>query len=337
MSNEKNEPSYDAARRIRWLGYCVVIAIVLATIGWFSVAALIENRMSDAIEKARQSGTDISCTDRAVRGYPFRFGVFCEQVTAERAAGDFVLELGALRSAAQFYNLRHAIVELDGPANMTAKGQTATLDFELARASIVQAPPLPQRISVEMTAPQLSISGQKLISGDMLTAHWRALERDAPSDDLDIAARLTALKPSDNFTLGRSWPLVDLDADLTITNGTIRVAQMVTQDPSAGPLTGTIRRLGLSLTNDSGVLLEGPFSLNQEKQISGEWTIRIIDAATVLATLKTAAPAMSTPLAIIDAMPRSGASADEIEFKITIREGQVFLGLIPIGTIPPLR
>lgn len=331
MSANNVKPAYNAKRRIQFLFGFVVLLIIGSTAGWYFVADKIQTATNNVIEQQANMGNNVSCDGREVRGYPFRFGLFCESVAFESIRQGQVFKAGALRSAAQFYAPRDLIVELDSPAIFERIGSDSwSMNWSQMRAHILATEPLPQNIS---------ISGQDVVFGQ---AGLEALARAATLEvflrvvgkDVDLAGRVKALEFENLTPQLNDLPPLGGDFDIRIADG----ARMALADQQS--VRGTdamVNRLALLLNDDRGVIVSGPISVADDGLISGELKVRLVDVDSVLDVLTKALPdAAPLMIAFANGQPRSGEKGDEIELQVTIKNGQVRLGLIPLGSIAPL-
>ncbi len=123
------------ARRIKWLGICTAIAFALYSAGWFYVAQEGKRRVDIALAQISKSGSLVNCEQSEIKGFPFRLGLFCKSVTFEQPQRGVFFSAGNMRSAAQVYNPKQAVIELDGPALLEAPGlEPLTLNWSLLHA-----------------------------------------------------------------------------------------------------------------------------------------------------------------------------------------------------------
>ena len=112
-----------ASRKIRRLGIAVVIVVALYSAGWFFVASKFEDFISTHLGGA--GPVDMDCPGLATSGFPFLIGFTCDRTEiGDRTTGNS-LTAGALRAAARIYSPGSAVVELDGPANVSLSDGSA--------------------------------------------------------------------------------------------------------------------------------------------------------------------------------------------------------------------
>lgn len=329
MSTANAKPSYNAGRRIRWLAAGVVAAVLAYSGGWFWIAGQIDETVAAYTEAGANGSASIACAGRDVRGYPFRLGVFCDRVAYSDPSSGLAVEAGAVRSAAQVYNPRRVLAEIDSPVVITetGSGETYQIDWERGRAHVVTAPTADQRLSFEAEGATFALNGSlPLARAAQLDVHMR--EREAA---LDVATRPRGVTLDSALVGGRDLPEFGVDLDLRLEDWRSDWAS----DQISG--SGIVNRLSLLLTDDRGVIVEGPFNLSAEGLLSGEFDVRIVDVPGVVATFGAAFPEMAPQIAALGSVqPAEGEAEDELALRLTIRDGRVFAGFIPLGTLPPI-
>ncbi|MEL6436395.1 MAG: DUF2125 domain-containing protein, partial [Pseudomonadota bacterium] len=273
-------------------------------------------------------GLDIVCDDQAVRGYPFRMGLFCDDFALRNTLTGLVVEAGALRSAAQVYEPRKIVVELDAPVSITpANGaEPMLLDYVLGRAVIEARAPGSRAYSVEFERGVFTASdGQLEVRADRLTGFSREVET-----GVDAALFAQGAQVQGEGLTGLSLPPLDVDFDAKIEG-----ARFDTQSPRG--LSGTLRRLAIKLTEDRGAIITGPFDVDADGLVNATLMMRIVDVDGVLEAVNAVSANAGSALGgILALQPRSGENGDEVELTVTVRDGEARLGFIPLGQIPPL-
>ncbi|MBO6638592.1 MAG: DUF2125 domain-containing protein [Roseitalea sp.] len=330
MSGVRKKPSYDAGRRIRWLMIAVVAAVAVYSGGWFWAAGMVDQTVT-ASANDDNAPVRFSCPGQDVRGFPFRIGVFCEAVEVAAVDGSFALSGGAVRSAAQIYDLRRVVAEIDSPVTIfDAAGTAYRFDWSAGRINAVTAPMNGRMAALE--ADDIGVRVEPV--GDVARADSLGLYVREQGAALDVAMRPRALTVDPVLVGGRDLPPVGLDIDLRLEDWASTWA--------SGPVAtgrGTVNRAALLLTNDRGVIADGPFSLSADGLISGEFSVRIVDVPGVLAAARDVFPELAPQIETLAAAASGQASmpSDELSLSLTVREGRVFAGLLPLGRIPPVR
>ena len=125
------------SRKFRWLTAGIVLVAGIYSAGWFLAADQIEKRLTARLADGQAAGLGGECTNMDVRGFPFRIGLFCDKVHLDDTRHGTSASFGALRTAAQVYQPGHAVIELDGPAEIRAlPGLNVSADWTLLHASV---------------------------------------------------------------------------------------------------------------------------------------------------------------------------------------------------------
>lgn len=321
----------SSSRRIVWLGIAVIAAIVAWTIGWYVVAAQFEARLPATLDAIAGRNAEASCAEASVRGYPFRFGLFCDQLTYASPMGGIAAQTGALRSAAQFYRPGRIVAELDGPLALTSPGISAQFDWQAMQASLRAAANGMERSSLDGRNVTVDIDGirltQKLaLQADRMTAHVRR-----NGDDLDIAAYADRLRS--NLAEGLTVTTLALEATLAGQADLLNVPGERRVKP--GRL--TLHRAALQWSETSSLELAGTLEIGLDGRLSGELQLAISNPdgfpeivekfdQDVGKLLRQIAPL----LAALDTTPGD----DAVTLPLILRDGRVSLGMFPLGELP---
>jgi hypothetical protein len=315
----------------------IVGACIVYTIGWYYLADRFDARAEAAIASFNSNGKEAICAERTIRGYPFRIGIFCDDVAFADADEGLAFSAGSFRSAGQIYNPRFLVGELDGPAHLSLpRGLPAlALEWDILRASIRLSAPLPERLSVESRnfrakAAAGDLSGATLLRADRAEAHMRP-----NGADLDLAASVTGVALDQTLALGRPFPPISGNADLSIDNGAALVAS------GAATLrgqSGTIRKLTLAPGADTAVTVEGPLSIGSDGLIDADLRIAIRNPQALSAILVEALPELAnqirTAFSGIAALGETGGQVPPLPVRIV--KGKVSIGFLTVAQIPPL-
>ncbi len=340
--------SSDKTSRARqayvWVG---VVALLLAgglSGAWYYLAGQLEAQVTQVIADARVQGTEIGCPGRTVFGYPFRLGLRCDAVTIE-APGDargqgLRATAGALRTAAQIYRPNRVVAELDSPLIVDAQ-QTPPLDirWQLAQASasfwsdgMDQFALVADRPVVALAQP--AAGRLPLFEAGRFEAHAR--RRDG---DLDIA-----VSSADGRVLAPdapALPVFDASADLTITGAADWLAGHMdghTLGEALAGRAGTLRSLKLDL-GDASAELSGDFMVAADGILSGDFELAVADPQRIAALVAEAAPQLqSVAQSLASAIGFVGRRDNGRNIvPLSLRDGNLSAGVIPLGQVPAIR
>ncbi len=335
------------SRKIRRLAIGIVLFLIAYSGAWFFAANQIETRLAAFLVDRKANGSSAECDGMDVRGFPFRIGLFCNSVRLDDAGRGASASFGALRSAAQVYRPGHAIVELDGPAEVRfSPGMTVSADWTLLHASV-----------------QATLSGlnRTSITYDQLagTAILPAFEDDAaPGDthkfifnaghgeahlrqngaDLDAALSVDKfdLKLDDGLSL---LPPVNASADLTFVDRASLMQRGSWRPDALRGSKGEMRNVTLDLGNGMVTTASGPFSVNDQGLISGEFSVTMKNIDGWRQNLVKVFPDKDDTVMVNNIANMLTALADgknEATVKLNVRDGIAFLAFFPIGELPQL-
>lgn len=319
------------SRRFALLVLLVAAAVAGYTVFWFQAARTLETEAVSLVKELNRNGVRANCEEAEARGYPFRIGLFCRSVFYEDVRDGISVNAGAFRSAAQFYQPRRVIGELDGPARITLPLiEPLQARWEILRASTHIATPLPERVSAEARRVVLAYDDDEATPlAEIASAEFHARQNGA---NLDIAARFEALDMSTALAGGAELPLFDGEADATIDDG---VASLADGRSDLRGTAGTIRLLRISADgSDAMIALSGPVSVRENGLIDAELKVTIRNVPAVSAILAEAFPEARHEIGT--AAGALSSLGDTAELPVRITGGRVSLGFIPLGRIPPL-
>ncbi len=331
-SSNRNE---NTSRKILIFGLAIAAFSLLYTGAWFVGTSKAQTWLQQQLSSNRLAGMSIACNGMDIKGFPFRIGVFCDSASANRTSPAARISLGALRSAAQIYAPGHAIFEIDGPAVVQpAPGITATLDWDLFHGSIVGGLDGIDRSSIETNMARMEgdipgIAQNATIALDHAEFHMRR-----NNGDLDIAFISKGTDIGASMT-DQKLPAFSLSADLTLADyAPFLAGREVT---TSGSTQGQLRQLRVDFGDQGALTLSGPFSISADGLLSGDFDLQAEQITTLGALLIGSFPeatqAIEVSQQLLQSLSTNGASA---RVRLTMQDGVILLGFIPIGFIPPI-
>jgi hypothetical protein len=302
----------------------------------------VERRADLAISELLRRGIQIDCFNRQITGYPFRIGVSCNSVTGEIVADGSRTHAGAFRSAAQFYDPGRLVAELDGPVRIEPSGSVPLIaDWALLHASIRAGLESLNEVSIEARDVALTDGWAPAGTAAMAkagNAQFHARRSTANTESLDVAVKGRGVFPA-----GETRPSLDLGAELTIEDivPELRADLDLEQFIRTNGLSGQIERIFLAPAMGGRLELQGPFSIDTKGRLSAELTIGFANIANVgefiSAHIPQAADTVGTIAAVLGAIAQQPQEKSQLQtILLSIEDGAVRAGMIPIGNIPPL-
>ncbi len=334
-----NKPGTSAiSRKIMRLGILILLAIAVYCGAWFFAANSLQKSLLAFFGGENPAEVNISCEDTAVRGFPFRIGLFCSRVGLDDRFHGLSASFGALRSAAQIYAPGHVVWELDGPGEVrSALGFSAALQWQALRSSVNSGLSGVDRTSLEATGAKATLTA--MTTGQTFDTASEHLEAHARrnGDDLDIALLIR----NGIFRLAGGAPVmppVSTTVDLTLAGKAKYLDMQGDRGEGLYGSSGEIRRIAIDLGGGRVLTANGPFSVGTDGQISGKLRLEMegIDGwkDTLVTAFPDAADNIKSGTKILKAL-FSGKQNGGVDLKI--ENGVIILGgFIPIGVLPPI-
>ena len=347
MSATETAERSNASRNIRRLAIGIVLFLIVYSGAWYLAADQIRSRLSAFLAEGRTTGTSAECTDMDVRGFPFRIGIFCDTVRLDDTTRGASASFGALRSAAQVYRPGHAIVELDGPTEIrVSPALSVSADWSLMHASLQATFSGLDRTSITYD----KLAGTAVLPAledDALPGATHALafaaghgEAHFRQNGPDLDAALSVERFDVKVDSGSSLlPLLNASADLTLADrASMMDAGGLTQDALRNSK-GEVRNLILDLGGGMVTSASGPFSINDQGLISGEFSVTMKNIEGWRQNLVKVFPDRDGTVMVNKIANMLTALADgknEATVKLNVRDGTAFLAFFPIGELPQL-
>lgn len=321
-----------ASRKIRRLGIAVVIVVALYSAGWFFVASKFEDFIRTYLGGA--GPVDMDCPGLATSGFPFLIGFTCDRTEiGDRTTGNS-LTAGALRAAARIYSPGSAVVELDGPANVSlSDGSALTAEWKTMRSSF----------SVGLSRLKtFSASGEDVVLNVMSTALYDALVARAQHGEFHIRGNgkdLDAAMLARNFQLGFEGgepilPTLSTSLQMTIADKAgLLEGRLLVAKAMKGELTS------FRIETPEGLFgeLSGPFEIDDDGYVSGEFKTRLekldLWEKNLLRLFPRAESTISGMAALLRGLAKGG---DSVTVNLVVDRGTITLSMVPLGRIPPL-
>jgi len=350
--NEAAPPS-TIGRKLLIVFVCLIVLIGGWTGGWFWLKGEAARRMDDQLERLATRGIAITCPDRTIGGWPFRFDIDCSNPTLTQPSRLTSVALKHLRLTTLVYQPTLVILELDGPLAATGpNGESIHAVWTQLQASIglTLSPAIrPQRLSVAvdgLTAGAARPGSQEV---KLTTTHAELHTRPAPdanpgAEDIDIAASLAAATVSiADRPIGpeaTDWTLAAVARNLpaSLVEGQ-SAAQAWAENLGRLDLRAVRMTLGAFALNGQGSLsigLDGLLGGQIKLVASGLGSIMAPTAASLkgraeLIGLATAFTLFGKPVQDPSGTAPAGRGLD-----MTIEQGRIKVGPTAFGHIPPL-
>jgi len=344
VSNAETKPPKPSRR-----GYILLItAIVVVIAGWSAAWAYGRSLLADQVDVQLQrmatQGLDLSCGDLSIAGYPFRYEVTCEDMQSQDRFGA-TGSLGGLNAVALVYNPRHIIFEARSPAAMAVplSGLQGDVSWATARASMKFSDEALGALDAVVVEPE-ALVGTAPSAGAFAADKAEVHLREVP----DVAGMLEGFVTVDRLAL-KSLPQLPqsvmlrgharIEGGMALMAGA-NLASLVRVQNGALPIR---LMLAEAVLDESRVVATGDVVLQGDGTLSGALEVTIGNADKLLETLKPLFPDQDQTFPLLEGVVKSlDTAATEtdgvrsIKIPVTISQGVVQVGLLPVGRIPPL-
>jgi len=331
MALDTTAGARPASRKIRRLGIAVVIVVALYSAGWFFVASKIETYLKGFL--GGSGPVDIQCPGLATEGFPFLIGFTCQKTEIGNPADGNVVTAGALRAAARIYSPGSAVVELDGPANVSlADGSALLAEWTSMRSSFT-----------------VGLSSLKTFSaaGENVALNYRtaddALRAKASHGEVHLRGNgndLEAAVLARNFELGQDGvsqpivPLLSTSAQLTVDGK----AELLEGKPLIGKaMKGQLTSFRIEMADGLYGELSGPYEIDDEGYISGEFKTRFekldLWQQHLLKLFPEGENTISGLAALLKGLAKGG---QDVTVNLVVKKGTITLSMVPLWRIPPI-
>ncbi|MFN8829428.1 MAG: DUF2125 domain-containing protein [Labrys sp. (in: a-proteobacteria)] len=319
---------------------------------WFYAAGEIETRLDAALERSAAEGRAITCTDRSVSGFPFRFELRCTTPTLSVNRDDerFTLVGGRLTGVAQIYQPQHVIFQLEGPVTLASPDMPRTLQvrFTSAEASAVLSFGGPDRVSLVLRDVEADVGDDAsrvlLLGKSSFEAHLRASPApDAKPGTYDLASRLDcSALPAVDAELGPA-PM-KLEVQGTITGMSDWSSRPFPDRLRAWQASGGTLRIVLAQIDraETSAKATGDVALDAEGRPAGKLFVALSGAEVLADKLKerglikpNVAQLFTVGLSMLG-KPSNIDGKPAVEVPLTLRDGRASLGAFPVGNLDPL-
>lgn len=338
MAISSRQASSPASRKILWLGIIVLIVCALYTAAWYYAAGEIRSRLVALADAGQRNGLTVECGGMDVRGFPFRFELFCTKPGFADLNHGGSAEAEAFRSAAQVYAPWHVVWEADGPLAATlASGEKLTLNWQNLQSSVQLKMGGLERSSLAADGLDLSLPAEGTIGVlKAKAAHGEAHVRQN-GENLEAAILLkdVDLTPPDMSPL----PLFSASIEAVLAGKAGALDGRVKGDALLKPSKGELQRAVIDFGQGRVATISGPLEVDEAGLISGRLAVEAEKFAEWRPILDGAMPSNADSIAT--AMGAIRGMADDkgtVRINIVLDKGQVLLGFIPLGIeLPAIR
>lgn len=328
-------------------GLWIIVAIIAFLViggsgGWYYAAGKFDEEVENLQQRMLARNQIVDCENHQIRGFPFRIGVFCDSITIENPKKRQKLNSGAVRMAAQIYDPGKFILEFDGPAQFSdPKLGQFQIDWQSLRSSVRANLGGIERTSVVSNATTISNgnSATPMLSAETLELHARKVAE----DDLELAIGgrnlILAIVPASGETVSKPFQIsIQMTGNnlYSAAQKNLNLIRHIQENGGSGQLTSFKLE-----SPDGGILkLTGPVSVGIDGQLSAKLEVSIAGIKSLIQFFSTFTPTSQKTMdqieLAVDMFTTKAESEEFRKFQIQINNGEVLLGLFPLGRIPPI-
>ncbi len=320
-----------------------LLALVIAVHGayWAFMSGEIRTAALAWIEEQEAQGYDVSHDGVTVSGYPFRFSVraVAPGLTAPEAAGGWSVAYDRVAASAQFYNINHWILVLDGGGEFATQIDGAPARYQIEAASLRLSVTGENGANTRIGAEAEALAVTALEGPEPAFASIERLAMAGVLSDADVLRLRVDLSGAETGAgvlperilgaFGDRAEEIRLLADITVWS-----ALAGSGDPLAWTRGGGALEVNQALLDWGPAQASGSGRLRLDERLSPEGRLSVVVSnperlagALVTAGLVNEEQAQALRLAALMAPPRQ----DGIALPFRLQDGAVFLGPARLG------
>lgn len=321
------------SKRIIILGGIVLFVVLAWTTAWFVLAGVIRSNVEAQASNDGVTAPRLACGNLDIRGFPFRFDVYCTEGLIQ--SGDIAVALPLIRASVRVYAPTHMLVSAEGPLNFTdaftgtrnrvawttLDGSIRLTDWRIARVSVA---------ATDLVWSDTLVGETVVAQAPLAELHLLDIPEQHDAEH-GLAALAGYLR-----TEGVSYPgmtLTDTNAELELELTAVPDDVRSWNDPALLPTwqanDGELRVVSLRGTDaDAQLTAAGGLRLDQAGQVNGQIDIQSTGVAERIG------PLLEEPwrTLVLGVPAPDGSYTNQLNFE----SGTILSGLVPIATIPPL-
>ncbi len=336
-STTVSAPNY--ARRIKWLGFIVGIVVLAYAVLWYLLAHEVERRFDEQLATVNKGVNKIECADRQVRGFPFRFGFYCNKIAAAAGEKGAALDTGSLYGWAYVYYPWLINANVQAPLNLAVYGMPSLkAEWSDLRSSLSYNLTLPERVSIVFENLVLSVNNEGKQTVRALSATFAATHARTEGTDLSFAGEIDGAIIDPAMTPNRVIPEFSANYDIVLKNG-VAIALTKPEDIKAAlrGQSGELRTVSLIFKQGGAVKVSGPLKLSADGLLDGDIKLTFTQADKLSVALGQAIPEAAKIISnTLTAASVASGAGKEASLTLTVRSGKVSAGFFPVASIPAL-
>jgi len=311
------------------------------TAAWYVLAGQIEAEADRWLAREAAAGRVHDCAERRIGGFPFRLEIICRGFSSASGQGAEAIAIKAagLHVVAQVYNPGHVIAEIESPVEIDSPALPGrvTATFELAQASYRGSLDAMERTA--LVVDKLAVEQAGSVPMNWTSSHVELHARRPPMAAPEARDFDVAFSAHDLSVEGATTP-IDLDVQ-----GKVAALPERWRGPHASLREWQARGGSLEISalraEADRVLASarGVLSLDDQGRLDGKLAAEIAGVEALAAQLPRSGSgygAMLGPTAALLGGTARLEGRPAVKLELAMRGGDVRLGPIPLGRVPPL-
>jgi hypothetical protein len=326
----------------------IIVLLGLVWVGYWYAAHYVAEKTIARLNAAPVNGKKIGCTDVALEGFPLRLDFRCARGTYVETGDRITAALGGVAATAPLYWPGYVEAKLDAPlvinapdlgVALTTSWSAGTANATAGIGGLKGAGASFVGLKAENTG---TVPGIPVKSATADTANASLSPAGGGSSTVVAGAQRLSLTRSD----GSTFP--DIDADVRVT--AVNLGSLGTDPTHAllvwlrGNPTANIERARIAMAG-AIVFASGTLTLSPEGLLSGSILLRYNSIEALGNLIETLKPGsqdrQEVQLALqglqMMSAPTTGEDGGALQTTISIKDGLVGVGIVPVGVLPALQ
>ncbi|MHC1547842.1 DUF2125 domain-containing protein [Phyllobacterium sp. K27] len=339
MPSSSTTETRKSGKLLKYLAGFIILLGIIYTGGWFYLANQLESRVATNLAAFKEKGIDVTCDNAGADGYPLRLGLDCTKVGWADKAKNLSVVAGSFNATAQIYDPMRIVSRIEGPASVDAPGMIPLdISWKNLGSNVRLDKPLPKQLSVEGNDIVVNQRNTPAGTAPIAIMQGGRLSFSTAEPKMSIAWSFEKLKIADNIVYEHPLPELTGAADIELENGFALLAKSERDASILRGQSGLLNNVDLGFADGSGIAISGPFSVDEEGRISGDFNVTMRNPEGVAQAMRSILPdEESTISSVLQAMafvPKDASGAPTLP--ITVKKGKMSVGFIRIGRLPSL-
>jgi hypothetical protein len=318
------------------VGTVLLVICLAVSFVWYRAISAVDEGFDALLTRETALGRHWICVDRKLAGFPFRIELSCNTITLSIPQSGENYQFGRSLAVAQIYQPDLAIVESDGPMVVVVQGMDpVAASWQLARGSIrFRGRDLPERLSFEADGITVTHgeNGQPPARINRVELHaLRHAETFEQDRAYDLAVMVRGLsEPALDAVLNRA-DVMNVSFDAMVTQ-VLPPARETAQEriETWRQKNGQVQIRNFQIERgDVNFQMSGSAALDAGRRPQFQFDLKVKGLDQIMR-------ATGQKPELLGLLGGKRAAQGEMAFSLRSKDGQIFLGPLMLGKIPPL-